>query len=239
MSFPADTKAPQAALLPTYQIDESQEELVVGKTGCCRRFRGWKKTCHTRTRAERVKRGFKFFFGFLLIAGAFFAFFHHRYHPRPHFCNDIVSPIETPKTELTLPFAHRDKLIMLSSVTSGNSEIIKDKDVADDQVIVTLEFAEPKSDVEKEDDNEGEEPKMVSKVCAIKFRRGIGLGIFTRSDDDTLPTLIKTTIRISSNIRSPAIIFAGDHERRWHGRCLKKLVRSWWRNTEEEKPTLE
>jgi hypothetical protein len=243
MSYPRDTKiAEQETLLPSYQIDETQEELAVGGGGK-RRCRGWfRRKCGDRpalTKAQRIKRVLKFFVVFTLLGGAFFAWFHPRHHPKVVFCKDVAD--DATSTEFTLPLFHKLHVLVHPSVNTGNSEIIRDDDVPVGKVLVTLEYAKPKEeDLLRETPEEGDdddEHKSKTVVCAAVARRGVGFGLFTRHDHFTLPSVAKTTLKISSKAPAPSFIFVGQH-RHWghrfaHG-CLQKMVRKWKNHQEEE-----
>jgi len=246
MSYPQDTKsAEQEAFLPTYQIDESQEELAVGaKKGC----RGWfKRHCANRqarpprTKAQRFKRAFKLLMVFLVVGGGFFAFFHHRHHPKILFCNDLAE--DATSTDFSLPVFHKSSVLIHPSASTGNSEIIRDENVPLGQVLVTLEFAKAKEELtlsekpEEGGDDDEDKPKTPSVVCAAVSPHGVGFGIFTRRDHFVLPNLVKTTIKVSSKVPNPALIFLGPHRRFGHGHGhghVTNWVRKWMKKEEKE-----
>jgi hypothetical protein len=222
----ADTKADPS--LPMYRIDESNEELVVGR-GPCSWVRRMKARCAARCAERRALREangcarsrcvlgvlgriVKWVFALALFFGvARFFVLRHIYATHPADC----VPINSTTTTISLPLASdRTGVYLHPSLVTGNTHIIHSTDAQNGTILVSFDLAR---DPELAGVGSAEE----LFVCSIAKPRGVGIGIFTRDRKSAVPAVRFTTVEIPEGVATPpvSLLSAAKH------RCMRKALR--------------
>ncbi|KAG8926323.1 hypothetical protein FRC02_008972 [Tulasnella sp. 418] len=229
-SQPSDTES-----LPSYRINEAEEQLVVGKENqkksCAvgRFFRCCKSNTTNgeepaRRRFKKKRRAFIWIFSFLalLVMGATFAV--HRCHSAIGHAIECV-PITELTTSLTLPLASENTRVFLhASLTTGDTHIVHSDDVNEGSIKIS--FTLPEGTVIKENDDEGDDKPSLF-VCQAHKDRFVGAGIHNREKGQKTPEVVSTTVTLAKDARTPPIFLPGEghHSHGFMHRKWMKAVR--------------